>query len=674
MLNHKLRRCLTGAVTAGVALTAALALGAGTAGAAPTDPAGGATPVYPQFYNGNVESVRDAGSDTTFFMMQQIGDVYTSAGLYGCTLNNSAGETLFNSADPVSTSTNYESFCAKNLNVATTDTVDNWNRTEVNQGVDNVGSSAGQAEVCNEADGSAVPATPLTVDFARSSKPSDNLSGCAEQQMGYAKDGVPVVDFPSIVPGDIGASTFSTYQNVNGGSGKVGPVAAGWLPGDPLDGPYSGTAFNDVDNTVSGVVSQSSVAYNLWCNTGTGKISDWGQLTNLGPSVVIDQVTASTGSSNISLPAGESFASSIGSGDTLSSSNVSGVSTLTVVSNNGATLTLSGHPGTSTTTGTITVNTGATANVGSGQAIGIPVRVVGLNTSSGTEATFQKFANSGPTSSGGCSANADPNAAVDPNPATATGDYAGNQYLLENNVANVGTYNAAYFTSGVTVDQADAAILDASSLYYMANGVLNTNPFASSIVVNGTSYAANKLTEDGIGVTAGTIFNNSFPTARTLFNIISQNTVRAPVAGFNNWLCDGNKAFTKGGDPSTGIAYDSALTNIVVNNFGFTRLTDFTSTTPASNPLDGQAAPNNTCDANVASVATTSGSATVTGTFPTGAISAGESIVGTGIPSGTTVVSNNSGTSLTLSHAATATGSVTVNFPGEPPVLTFVNP
>ena len=158
------------------------------------------------------------------------------------------------------------------------------------------------------------------------------------------------------------------------------------------------------------------MAYNLWCNTGTGRITDWGQLTNLGPSVVLDQVTTSTSSATISLPAGETFASSIGSGDTLSSSNVSGLSSLTVVSNGGTTLTLSGDPGTSTTTGTITVNTGSTANVGSGQDIGVPIRIIGLNTSSGTEATFQKFANSGPTSSGGCSSNADPNAAVRPEP------------------------------------------------------------------------------------------------------------------------------------------------------------------------------------------------------------------------------------------------------------------
>ena len=97
---------------------------------------------------------------------------------------------------------------------------------------------------------------------------------------------------------------------------------------------------------------------------------------------------------------------------------MSGLSSLTVVSSGGTTLTLSGDPGTSTTTGTITVNTGTTANVGSGQDIGVPIRIIGVNTSSGTESTFQKFANSGPTSSGGCSSNADPNAAVDPNSAT----------------------------------------------------------------------------------------------------------------------------------------------------------------------------------------------------------------------------------------------------------------
>ncbi len=118
------------------------------ASAAPADPPGGATPVAPHFYNGNVEGIRDTGSDTTFFMMQRIGDLYTGAGLYGCTLNSSAGQTLYNSSDPASATTNEEFFCQSGQNVSTTDVNDNWDRTEVTQGVDNVGSGAGQNQLC----------------------------------------------------------------------------------------------------------------------------------------------------------------------------------------------------------------------------------------------------------------------------------------------------------------------------------------------------------------------------------------------------------------------------------------------------------------------------------------------------------------------------------------------
>ena len=539
----------------------------------------------PHFYNGNVESIRDAGSDTTFFMMQQIGDVYTSAGLYGCTLNNSDGETLFNSSDPASTSTNYESFCAKNLNVATTDAVDNWDRTEVYQGVDNVGSSAGQAELCNEADGSAVAATPpFSVDFARSSKPSDDLSGCAEQQIGYAKDGVPVVDFPNIVPGDIGASTFSTYQNVNGGSGKVGPVAAGWLPGDPLDGPYSGTAFSDVDNTVGGVVSQSSVAYNLWCNTGTGKISDWGQLTNLGPSVVLDQVTTSTSSASISLPAGETFASSIGSGDTLSSTNVTGVSGLTVVSNNGTTLTLSGDPGTTTTHRHHHRQHGDHRQCGqwpghrradSHRRAEHVIRDRGDLPEVRQLRSDQLGRLQLPTP-----IRMPPSIPTRPRPPVTTP--ATSIFWRTTLPTLVPTMRRTSRRGRPWT--ADAAILDASSLYYMANGVLNTNPFASAIVVNGTSYAANKMTENG----HRSICRDRRATTRS----------RRPAR------CSTSSVRTRSGllrpDSTTGCVTATrpsrragtrarerlrlGLTNIIVNDFGFTRLTDFTSATPATNP------------------------------------------------------------------------------------------
>lgn len=162
-----------------LALVGVFLLTGAASASTPADPPGGATPVAPHFYNGNVEGIRNAGSDTTFFMMQKIGDHYTGAGLYGCTLNSSAGQTLYNSSDPASATTNEEFFCQSGQNVATTDVNDNWDRTEVTEGVDDIGSSAGQSQLC------AALSTPLAVDFARSAKPA---SGCATLVgTGYAK-------------------------------------------------------------------------------------------------------------------------------------------------------------------------------------------------------------------------------------------------------------------------------------------------------------------------------------------------------------------------------------------------------------------------------------------------------------------------------------------------------
>ena len=110
--------------------------------------AGRGDPVPPHFYNGNVEGIRNTGSDTTFFMMQKIGDLYTGAGLYGCTLNAAAGRPLYNSGDPASTTSNEEYYCQSGKNISTTDVNDNWDRTEVTEGVDDVGSGAGQNQLC----------------------------------------------------------------------------------------------------------------------------------------------------------------------------------------------------------------------------------------------------------------------------------------------------------------------------------------------------------------------------------------------------------------------------------------------------------------------------------------------------------------------------------------------
>ena len=224
------------AAVGAAALSATLIVGAGVASAAPGRPSGGATPVAPHFYNGNVEGIRDTGSDTTFFMMQKIGDLYTGAGLYGCTLNSSAGQTLYNSCDPASTTSNEEFFCQSGQNICTTDVNDNWDRTEVTEGVDDVGSGAGQSQLCGAL------STPLTVDFARSSKPAG--TACSTMvETGYAKDGVPVLAYP-VNPTVYGTSTTVAVLVRQRRCRRSGALRAG-CPATPTAGPYTGTTSLD---------------------------------------------------------------------------------------------------------------------------------------------------------------------------------------------------------------------------------------------------------------------------------------------------------------------------------------------------------------------------------------------------------------------------------------------
>jgi hypothetical protein len=645
-------------------LTASLVVGAGVASAAtPPDPTGGATPVAPHFYNGNVEGIRDTGSDTTFFMMQRIGDLYTGAGLYGCTLNSSAGQTLYNSSDPASATTNEEYFCVSGGNISTTDTSDNWDRTEVTEGVDDVGSGAGQNQLCSAL------STPLPVDFARSSKPSTGACG-TEVQTGYAKDGVPIVDYP-INPDVYGASTTAPYTSLNGGTGVVGDVAHGWLPGDNPAGPYSGTTLSNISN----VGGAASVAYELWCAAAPTRITDWGQLTNLGPNVDLADVTETSGSPTISnLPGGES---ALASGDAVSGT---GIPSGTTISSVGAsTITLSNS---ATASGTVDLSATipSALAVGAGVPIGIPIRIVGVNTASGTESTFASYAESG-VATGGCSSNMNTDDAGDPNPVTDTGDNATAHVALENNSDQLDEFARGDFPNP---DYADQAIEVATSLYIESNGVINTNPYAGASTIDGTSYAAQKVQENGESPTTSTLLTNNYPTARTLFNIYLSNTVRASTGGFLNWICDSNTNFSKGLDNSTGLNFDSELGTLISTTFGFPRLTDESTAPAISTPADNIAAPNNSCAASL-SVNTTSGSNTITlasGTFPPDIVNAGGlvgggnvGVTGTDFPSGTTVVSGAGTSTLTLSQAATATATgATAVFSGVPAVTAVANP
>jgi hypothetical protein len=660
------------ATTLGLVVAMAFGVGAASA-AAPPDPVGGANPVAPHFYNGNVEAIRGAGSDTTFFLMQRVGDLFTGAGLYGCTLNNDAGPgTNYNSADPAPSTANEQFFCQVNSNVATTDVNDNWDRTEVAEGVDDIGSSPGQGQLCGSVD------TPLAVDFARSAKPAGSIAGCNLAEAGFAKDGIPIIDYP-VNPSVFGTSTSTAYSSINGG--VVGPVANGWLPGDPTAGPFSGTKLTNISSTDNGG-GINSTAYRLWCATNgtfgaTNQINDWGQLTNIGPNLLVQNVTTTSGSSSVHDGSGN-FPSTVVAGDAVKGSGIP--TGTTVVSGSGTSTLVLSNNATASGTPDLSITTASKLGVGSGLPVGIPVRIMGINTGSGVESTFTAFAESG-VSGQGCTSNMNANAAKDPNAATATGTNSTSHIALQNNSDQIDQFAAGDFPNPDFVDQAIEA---ATTLYVESNGVFNTNPFAAATTINGTGFSGFKVSENGQSTTAIALLNNVYPTAITLFNIYDTSTVRASTGGFVNWICDGNTNFSKGLDNSTGLNFDTELSTLIGTTFGFPRLTDISTAASTSVPADNVPAPNTTCAANLP-VTTTTGSTSISltagGNFPPDIVNSGQlvgnasvGIISASFPTGTTVISGAGTSTLTLSNPASASGtSVSTTFTGVPSVTSVAS-
>ncbi len=668
------RRRMVGAATVGAAaLVVAGTLGAGVAGAAGSTGA-------PHFNNSTAsEPIRGAGSDTTIFLQTKISELYTLAGLYGCQLVSAAGQNLFGGGTSVTGDINSK---CQSTDIATTDDADNWNRVEVTQGVNAVGSGNGQNQLCGAL------ATPLQVNYARSSKVSSNISGCNEQELGYAKDGVPIVDFPTINPSTLGTSTFAAgqvasnafpngaYNTINGG--VVGPVANGWLPGDnpATAGVHNGTKVGSISN--AGAID-SSVAFRMWCTPhgSAGSIGDWGQLTNLGPNLEVNvDTTASSSTVTIDPSSGTAFPATIASSQAVtppfSTSGLLASGTTTTSAGGASTLTLS-NPATLTGTYTLTFATGAAKLAqGSGVPVGVPIRLLGVNLGSGTTATFATFVDGQtPDNASGCHSSAtltNANAGNDPKASTAP---AGNpaHVALENNAHQLELFSQSDFPS----DPVDQAIEEATSFYFISNGAYQTNAYEGQTTINGANYAANLVGENGSFSGAATELNNTYPTARTLFNIINSVTVTQSTAGFMDWQCDSNTNFTKGVDLSTGLNYDAELSNTISTNFGFPRLSD--TTPPISTiPADNQLAPNDSCVAQIPVTADGSNTVTYAGSgsnFPNSIINGGSVTVVTGgtLPTGTTVTSAGGSSTLTLSNTLAA-GSYTLEFFGVPAVIT----
>ncbi|MGO9584343.1 MAG: hypothetical protein ACLP36_16240 [Acidimicrobiales bacterium] len=200
---------------------------------------------------------------------------------------------------------------------------------------------------------------------------------------------------------------------------------------------------------------------------------------------------------------------------------------------------------------------------GEGTPIGIPIFIVGVNPASGTYSTYNTFIQS----SQGTSCNAD------------TYAYKG-RALIENDAAQLQDYLNTEYPN----DPADQAVELGASIYFMSNGVYTTNSYAKQVTVCSTvacgtgstsvSYAGQKMQENAITATSGTILADTYPTTRTLWNAYRTGTVRASTAGFLDWVCDSNVAFQKGRDNSTGKNYDTEITNLINTQFGFIRQSD----------------------------------------------------------------------------------------------------
>lgn len=207
--------------------------------------------------------VRTAGSENLLYVMGRLAGLYSQSSLAGCPVNPADNRTCTSIVGPPP------------------DNLDDYSRNEV----DNAGSAStdvGLAQLCG-----ASATGGLAVDLARTTRPliaGDYQGACTAQNLlayNFADDSIAPVTFPgintSLIAGAAtcsGVSTAATPPAATPPGCQLGPVSAGWRPGDALAGPYTGAAFTNLTTGAGGLASR------LYCPAATAPITDWGQLTD----------------------------------------------------------------------------------------------------------------------------------------------------------------------------------------------------------------------------------------------------------------------------------------------------------------------------------------------------------------------------------------------------------
>ena len=614
-------RLLKRLIGIGAIVTSATMIAGGGVGQAAT------TGTSPQFFTTQIQQFRATGSETTFYIMNEIQTLWSQASVYGCTLLSTDLRT-----------------CDTTKDGTATDTLDNYSRNEFINGLGN-GSGNGIGQLC-----ASKPTGGLTVDFARASRAPATSDGCSgtggTTGLNFADDGVVGVVFPFHNQTTLTCASGDTCV-----ASQVGPVAKGWRTSDPFAGPYTGTAFTNIDNKVANIsLGGKSEAFRIYCDKG-GRTTNADLTASTTTRSVPDASAGASGATTLTsasngflaadvnsevtgggLPAGDYItAVAAGGGSaTIAVATTAAVSGVTVDSaalltspKNGTTgvgefaagdlnqtitgagsyagipagttvltfidtahILLSQDATVASTTAQVTLGgsgfavndwgqltdpahpiSGTVTTLGT--SIGAPIYIPAVNTGSGTYSTWKSYV--------GC----------DPNTKNPDG-----QIVQENDapqLADVAGLGADVPSSDHPTDNIAAANQMAESLYYESYGVNQWHPYtytaANDVEVSGVptptpGQSGLETQINGVSASPLNIKAQTFGGARKLYVVVRNDIIRGSVAGFINWLCDPTSS-THGLDLTTGKNYAAEITAQLNTVFTFPQIACGSASTPA---------------------------------------------------------------------------------------------